>query len=365
MPRLHLNVLLFLSLSLNVFSQTEIGKYIKYAEEKYEKGDFVYALDYYEKALKIDSNSVAVNWGYAETLRAYKDYRRAEKYYQIVYDKEETLLYPSSLLQLGLMQKQNGKYDEAIESFKLAKKKYARQKKEYLYSKARREIESCLWAKSALENKEATIKSYPGKVNSKDAEFGHIIHDSLLIFSSLKADSISSSEEVYGKNYFTHLYTSDLRANQESTPRIIKELNVDKQSNGNGTFSLDGSRYYYSLCSEDSHNYKCKIMVARYRDGKWYSPDSLGTIINTPNANTTMPCIVNWDNQEYLVFSSDREGGEGGLDLWYSQIKNGNQYSRVRNIKNLNTPDNETTPFWMTKIKRFTFQVPGLMDLEV
>ncbi len=355
MSRLHLIVFLFLGSCLNAISQTEVGKYMRYAEEQYQKGDFVYALDYYKKALAIDSNSVAINWGYAETLRAYKDYRTAEKYYQIVYDKEGTLIYPSSLLQLGLMQKQNGKYDEAIESFKLAKKKYAREKKEYLYIKSRREIESCLWAKSAIENKDKTIEPFNQNINTKDAEFGHIIMDSLFIFSSLKADSITTNEEVYDKSYRTRLYKKDLKEGDNSKPELIKDLYVEKMSNGNGTFSLDGTRFYYSLCGEDNHNYKCKIMVARYRDGKWSSPDSLGSIINEAGANTTMPCIVNWDNEEYLVFASDREGTEGGLDLWSSQIRNGNQFGRVRNLKNLNSPDNETSPFWYDKTKSLYF----------
>jgi tetratricopeptide (TPR) repeat protein len=355
MSRLHLIIFLFFGSCVNAISQTEVGKYMEYAEEQYQKGDFVYALDYYKKALAIDSNSVAINWGYAETLRAYKDYRNAEKYYKIVYDKEGTLIYPSSLLQLGLMQKQNGKYDEAIESFKLAKKKYARHKKDYLYLKSRREIESCLWAKSAIENKSKKIEPIAYEVNTKDAEFGHIIKDSFFIFSSLKADSISFNEEVYDKNYRTRLYRKDLREGNKNEPELIKDLYVEKMSNGNGTFSLDGLRFYYSLCDEANHNYQCKIMVANYSNGKWTYSDSLGSIINEYGSNTTMPCIVEWNKEEYLVFASDRDGTEGGLDLWSSQIRNGNQFGRVRNLKNLNSPDNETTPYWHETTKTLYF----------
>lgn len=339
----------------NGISQTEIGKYLKYADEQYQKGDFVYALDYYKKALNLDSNSVAINWGYAETLRAYKDYRTAEKYYQIVFEKEGTLIYPSSLLQLGLMQKQNGKYNEAIESFKLAKKKYAKEKKGYLYLKSRQEIESCLWAKSTYENSIKTIEPLAQNINTKDAEFGHLILDSMFIFSSLKADSVSSNEEVYTKNYRTQLYKKDISQGGKNKPELIQELMVEKMSNGNGTLSLDGTRYYYSLCSEKNHDYKCKIMVAKYRDGKWSNPDSLGTIINEPGANSTMPCIVEWDKKEYLVFASDRDGTAGGLDLWSSEIKNGNQFGKVQNLKNLNSLDNETSPYWYHKTQTLYF----------
>jgi hypothetical protein len=34
------------------------------------------------------------------------------------------------------------------------------------------------------------------------------------------------------------------------------------------------------------------------------------------------------------------------MDLWYSVIKNGNQFSKAQNIKALNSPDNELSPWW-------------------
>ncbi len=345
MSRLYLVSILIFFLVSNVNGQTELSKYLKYAKEQTEKGDFVYALEYYQKALDIDSNSVDILWNYAETLRAFKDYRNAEAYYAKVYKKEETFIHPASLLYWGLMQKQNGKYDDALETFKLAKKKYAKDKKGYLYQKAKREIESCLWAKEQFDGK-YTIQSLSDNVNSKDAEFGHLILGNKLIFSSLKADSISTSEEVYSKNYRTHLYEIDLTPNQLNSPSLIPNLNFDQLNSGNGVFSLDSSRFYFSLCSENGHEYRCKIMVAQYRDGKWFNIDSLGSIINEAGSNTTMPAIAEWDGNEILIFASDRAGTEGGLDLWYSEIKNGNQYGKVRNLKLLNSLDNETTPWW-------------------
>ena len=124
MPRLYL-IVLGVFLTFSVFGQSKLGAYLKHAEEKYKNGDYFYAVELYSKAMELDSNSVEILWKYAETLRAYKDYRKAEFYYGKVYEKEEAGIYPYSLLYLGLMQKQNGKYDAAIETFKKAKKKYA------------------------------------------------------------------------------------------------------------------------------------------------------------------------------------------------------------------------------------------------
>jgi tetratricopeptide (TPR) repeat protein len=344
MSRLHL-IIGFLFWAGIAFSQAEIQKYVKYGDDLMAKGDYYYALDYYKKASSIDSNSVELIWKLAETYRAYKDYFNAEEHYQKVYDKEEALIYPESILYLALMQKQNGKYDVALESFKTAKRKYTRDKKKYLYQKSKREIESCLYALNYLADAQLQINKLPDFINSKDAEFGHTIFGDQLIFSSLKGDSISENEEVYSKAYRTRLYQTDL-SNEDGKVELIEDLFFEKMNTGNGTFSLDGKRFYFSLCEDGSTSYRCKIMVAQFEEDRWSNIDSLGSIINEPDCNNTMPHIAKVGNEEWLFFTSDRNGGEGGLDLYYSKIKNGNQFSKCYNIKQLNSPDNETSPFW-------------------
>lgn len=353
MSRLHL-IPVFIGLCFVSLSQTEVGKYIKYGDELFDKGDYYYALDYYNKAYSQDSNSVELLWKMAETYRIYKDYREAEKFYSMVYQREEALLYPLSILNLGLMQKQNGKYEEAIETFKQAKKKYARQKKDYPYLKSKREIESCLFAKNQFTDEALNIRALPSPINTKDTEFAHNVINGRLVFSSLKADSTSAEEEVYGKDYHTRLYTVHL---SDENPKVepLKDLNISKMNTGNGSFSIDGKRFYYSLCGEGATQYKCKIMVASFDGEKWSNVDSLGEIVNDPSANNTMPSIGQLEGKEVLFFSSDRADGEGGLDLYYTIIENGNQYGKVRSLKNLNSPENETSPHWSESEQKLYF----------
>ncbi len=356
MSRLHLIILVFLFQIGCSFGQSKIGAYLKHAEEKYNSGDYFYAIELYEKAMQLDSNSVAVIWKYAETLRAYKDYRKAEFYYKKVYSQEEAGIYPYSLLYVGLMQKQNGKYDEALETFKKAKKKYAKDKKDYLYLKSKREVESCLWAKSALKDTaKVDLFRLPESINSKDSEFGHSMNDGKFYFSSLRADSISSAEEVYSTTYKTRIYQSEFKQGKFEQSKRVEDLLYENLNTGNGSFSLDGERFYFSLCSDEGYNYRCKIMVASYRNGKWSQIDSLGEIINESGSNTTMPHIAELDGQEVLFFSSDRSDSEGGMDLWYSFIKNGNQFGKARAIKTLNSPDNELNPWWDKNAKTLYF----------
>lgn len=346
MSRFYL-VLILLCASFGVSAQSRLAQYLKAAEDKYRTGDYYYSVELYEMAMELDSNSVETLWNYAEALKAFKDYRKAEYYYEKVYEREEGMLYPMSLINLGLMQKCNGKYDAALETFKKAKKKFAKEKKEYPYVKAKREMESCLWAKSAVKDTSNLIFSrLPETVNTPNSEFGHTSLDGKFIFSSLRADSIGLGEEVYTKSYKTRLYQSIIDSGKMEQSSRIDDLFFAGLSTGNGTFSLDGKRFYFSLCSDEGYNYTCKIMVSRFENGKWSAADSLGEIINVAGSNTSMPAIGMMDGQEVLFYSSDREGGEGGMDIWFSAIRNGNEYAKPRAVKSINSIDNELSPWW-------------------
>jgi tetratricopeptide (TPR) repeat protein len=345
MSRLYL-VVLFLALGFSVLGQSEIKKYLAFAKEKYQSGDYIHSLQYYEKALKIDSSAVNILWDYALALKAYKDYRKAEYYFGDVFDREGGQLYPESLLYYGLMLKHNEKYDKAVDVFKKAKKVYRSDRRGYLYLKSRQELSSCLWAKNAVtDTSDLIFEHLPEHINSSDAEFAHRLENNKLIFSSLRADSIGQKGEVYAATYKTRLFWAEVDE-EIAEPERIEDLAKEAYNTGNGSFSLDKKRFYFSKCETNNYNYTCKIMVANFENGKFSDIDELGEIVNEVGANTTMPHIAKMDEEEVLFYASNREGGKGGMDIWYSSIKKGNQYGRPRNIKRINTMDNELSPFF-------------------
>lgn len=358
MSRLHL-IVCFLFAAFTGLAQNELGKYLEFADEQYRKGDYVYALDYYNKAMALDSNSVSILWKYAETLRAYKDYRKAAFYYEKVYQKEETAIYPNSLLYWALMEKQNGRYDQAIELFKRGKKKYAKNKKSYAYLKCRRELESCLWAQSAVKDAlKINAVGLPDGLNTVNSEFAHSLLGKRLVFSSLRADSIGAQEEVYDPVYTNQLYWFPVWDSAVADPRaeLVSTLKAAGLNTGNGSLSPDGQRFYFSQCSAEGAGFRCRIMVARYRDGKWSNPEPLGDIVNDPDANTTMPCSTIFEGEETLFFSSNRPDGKGGMDLYFVPVKNnGNQFGRVRPVPKVNTVDDELSPWYDQEQRRLYF----------
>lgn len=355
MPRLYL---ILFSLSIYCISfgqQKEVNSLLKNGDEKFVKGDYYYALSFYHQALKLDSNTVDILWKTAEAYRAYKDYRMAEYYYGKVYEKEGTKLFPYSLLNYALMQKQNEKYPEALKSFKQAVRKYSKDRKGYLYLKAKKEVESTTWAISNQRIQDHVIVDHlPKEINTPNSEFGSTIYQNQLYFSSLRADSITTNEEVYTKDYKTRIYTSELMGETYDSSQLVASLSLKKKNTGNGSFSLDGKRFYFSICKDNDYNYQCKIAVARFEDGHFSDIDTLGEIINQDDANTTMPSIGKLDGREVLFFSSNREK-INKMEVYFSIIKNGNQYGAPINIEAINTKDDDITPFWDDKNQRLYF----------
>jgi archaellum component FlaF (FlaF/FlaG flagellin family) len=330
-------------------------QYVDFADEKVVEGDFYYAIEYYKRAMGIDSASVEINWKMAEAQRHYKNYVLAEYYYQKVYDKESAKIYPKSIYWLSSMQHYNGKYKESGRRWKVAKKTFKRKRKEYPYKKSMQEFRSCLWAtKEASDTTDYLVKPIENEViNSQDSELAPFVFGDNFYFTSLKADSVKTNEELITDDYSLQIYASSLAGDEFGSPVQLKGVYKSGSHSANGCFSPDGKRFYFSRCNED---YQCKLFIGKVKDNQITDIDSLGEIINQADKITTMPNVAIIDGQEVLFFSSNREKTFGGLDIWYSIIKNGNQYSKPRNLgRQINSLDDEITPFYDTETNRLYF----------
>ncbi len=349
---------LYIAFFMVGFSQSSLAQtytqMVEFADKKVQEGDYYYAIIYYKKAMQIDSNSVEINWKMAEAQRHYKNYTLAEYYYQKVYNKEQAKIYPKSIFWLATMQHFNGKYNDSFKSWKLAKKVFKRKRKSYEYKKSLAEFKSTLWAKKAvLDTTKHIVKPIDKTINSSDTELAPFTHNNELYFTSLKADSVKITEEVISDEYSLQIYHSKIKDSTYAPPKKLKDVYQAGYHSANGCFSPDGKRFYFSRCDD---NFKCKLFVGKVKNNKITDIDSLGTIINQEGATTTMPNVALIDGKEILFFVSNREKTIGGLDIWWSEIKNGNQYSKPRNLgRKINSLDDDITPFYHPIEKRLYF----------
>ena len=353
MPRLYLTFGV-LALGFSCFAQVKLKDLIAFGDEQFRKGDYYYASKVYDQALTLDSNSLDLHWKQAETQRAYKNYSEAANWYAKVYAEDVEKKYSNSILYYALMVKQTGDYTKALSLFKKAYKELSDFPDEVAYKKAKQEIKSTEFAIKTKAPIDKIIQAMPDSINSYDAEFGHAFRDGTFYFSSLKADSINMQEEVYTKFYRTRNYTSTFDSLGFSKPKQWESLSDPARSTGNGSFDENGW-FYYSICNDKGYNYQCKIVRYKVINGK-PTLDTLSELINAIGYNTTNPCWVTMKNgKEYLFFSSNREGGNGGMDLWYSMLKNNGTFETPKNITALNSVENEITPWFDVDSNRLYF----------
>ena len=113
---------------------------------------------------------------------------------------------------------------------------------------------------------------------------------------------------------------------------------------GGVSITADGNELYYSVIRTVNGYANSDIYCVRRVDGRWQQPEVLGSQVNTPRSWESQP-TVSADGQT-LLFASNRQGGQGGIDLWRChRLKNGD-WSRAENLgTNINTGGNEKFPF--------------------
>ena len=72
---------------------------------------------------------------------------------------------------------------------------------------------------------------------------------------------------------------------------------------------------YIAGIREDSNN-QGDIYYLPFANGSWAAPVNLGATINAPNLHDTTPYVA--PDESYLIYSTTRPGGVGGLDLYIS-----------------------------------------------
>jgi len=134
-----------------------------------------------------------------------------------------------------------------------------------------------------------------------------------------------------------------------------------------GAFSPDHSSFYFTVCLDDmtwnSRDVSCEIFgTMRTADG-WSTPERMRDYLKMDGNTATQPTIVHRDGKEWMYFVSDRTGGEGGLDIWYTsrEIDSGSfDFTFPENAGSMvNTPGDEFSPFYDGENEKLYFSSNG------
>lgn len=360
---------------IDMLTPSQLSRFGKNAERV---GDAYSAIMFYEKYYEMKKRNMKVNYALAGLYNQTRNYEKAKALYKVVKEKASKK-YPLAQYNYALMLKATGKYDEAIEEFDDFRRTYRKDKKIKPYTRlARNDIAGCDSAKKILEVPlNVNIHQLNSTINGPHLEFSPIpYNDSIFFYAALKVDSL-----VYFNN--SNVDTAmPVRQFYSATKQGLDWIgghefpfpfNREGIETGNGVFSKDGNRFYFTRCGRNWQNKMiCHIYQSKLQKGKWTKPVKLQDDINLDNYTSTMPAlaITSKYDREILYFVSDRPEGRGGMDLWYTVWNPRREsFSEPRNLGyKINTPGDELTPYFDYLSRTLYFSsdgLPGIGGLDV
>ncbi len=138
-------------------------------------------------------------------------------------------------------------------------------------------------------------------------------------------------------------YTST-KENGKWTPRKALEYPINTGYNeGAQCISPDGKYLFYTLCNTDAGLGSCDLFWSKRIGSRWSRPRNFGAPVNSKS----------WESQpsigpdgKTIYFISNRSGGEGGMDIWKTEMMEEGVFSVPENLgKVINTEYDEAAAF--------------------
>jgi outer membrane protein OmpA-like peptidoglycan-associated protein/tetratricopeptide (TPR) repeat protein len=329
--------------------------------QKLEKSlAFSDAIPLYLKALDRDSNNEKAMRGIAECYRMTNQTEQAETYYRKLV--QANYATPMDKLRLAQVLMSNANYSDAQKYFS-----------EYNASatnddRAKNQLDAISKLDGFLKDS-ARFNITTAPLNTANSDFSPAKFADGFVF--------VSSRERGGLKEKTHSWTGDpylslfyAKGNLNSNPNIspfAEELRSE-YNDGPVVFGPMGDEMFLTrnnskLPFRNDKTARLKIVFSKLVDGKWSDPVDLP--FNRAQYNMAHACLS--QDGKRLYFSSDMPGGNGGMDLYYSD-RDGMVWSEPVNLgKKINTTGNDVFPYIAPDGKLYFASDgwPGLGGLDI
>lgn len=202
-------------------------------------------------------------------------------------------------------------------------------------------------AEYAVENASDRVQFDPANLGSNiNSQFDEYLpfltaDEQTMFFTARRPGCIGGYNPEY-RGYTEDFFYSILKDGEwQPAENLGPPVNTDKNE-GAASFSPDGQLVFFTACSRPGGLGDCDLYVSKLVGKDWSKPFNLGPAINT-SLWESQPSISG--DGRTLYFSSNRSGGYGGLDIWYSKLVNNIWTLPVNMGPEINTKGNEQTPF--------------------
>lgn len=267
--------------------------------------------------------------------------------------------FPKVLYSAGLLGLRMGKYSQAKDYFNRFIDKDG--VGPIFVEKANKQIRSCNFALEQLKDPVPFDPINLGEqINSKYDEYWPSISADgrTLVFTRLipredmdeverKMKQMDESRRKFLES-LVHKHQEDFFISHRKDTGWTKARNLGspintKYNEGAQSLSADGKTMYFSACNKEGGEGGCDIYYANFNETGWSNAVNLGPPVNTKHWES-QPSIS--PDGETLYFTSNRDNGKGKKDLWKSTRQSDGSWSKPVNLgDSINTSEDEVAPF--------------------
>ncbi|MCF8352380.1 MAG: OmpA family protein [Bacteroidales bacterium] len=317
------------------------SKWISKADRASERNDFTATVRYYKKALEETTDplqkqcmQINIAWAYNKMSYYQKALSWIEKAYDSAKAKPETIsLYATTLARTG-------KTDQAKQVIEMSLKHFPENAdlKEIL-----KELERTA---EGTKKKTSVNLQKVDELNSQYSDYAPFMMFDKLVFASTRFEGEEAKIDGRTSQGFSDLFISayDTAVSEWSTPERIEGPLNSKYNDGTFSFNEKNMTGYVMRCPKSSPN--CKLIMSKYDStmNAWSDPTELS--INSDEHSVGHPCIR--EDGKVLYFVSDMGGGYGGKDIWKVIKNDAGEWGLPINLgTSVNTKADEMFPFML------------------